>query len=226
MIKANRYKIIFLDWDGTMSGSRFWGQWDKGENKKIYNKIQKDFFTLQSEFIVRWMKGEETAETCATLLAEITGKSSSALLSALEASCRHMNFISERLPGQIRVLRNEGVRVVIATDNMDTFLRWTVPGMGLRDLVDDILDSHSLSALKREALPSGRSAFFSNYLETHSLLPDEALLIDDNIKNKVVESFGIHFDRVTPNRGLVRILDSLSLRHTRRGNRCTAEAAD
>ena len=210
MTKGGQYKTIFLDWDGTLCSSRFWGEWSKGENKNIYNKIQEDFFAKQGDFLIQWMKGGESAETCVSLLAKITGQPSDVLFDGLRRSCEGMELISGRLPGQIKMLRAKGVRVVIATNNMDTFLRWTVPGMVLGNLVDDILDSYSLKALKREVSQSGRSPFFSDYLTANSLLPGEALLIDDNAKNKVVEKFGICFEQITQNKSLTQILGSLA----------------
>ena len=204
-----KYKTIFIDWDGTLTRARFWGHWATGENAKTYEIIQERFFATEQDFLARWMRGGETAESCATLLSGITGLNPANLLINLEISCKQMQFISESLTSLIHDLRRTGVKVVIATDNMDTFGRWTVPALGLRDMADSILDSYSLHVLKKEALPSGKSAFFSAYLESQGIQPGETLLLDDNAKNKRVEDFGINFIQVTNGNSLATILDSL-----------------
>ena len=36
-------KVIFIDWDGTLSKSRFWEHWQTDDSKN-YNKIQQVLF--------------------------------------------------------------------------------------------------------------------------------------------------------------------------------------
>jgi FMN phosphatase YigB (HAD superfamily) len=204
------YSTIFLDWDGTLCASKFWGHWQTGKYSLLYQEIQEKFFAAEGDFLIRWMKGEETAEDATLLLANITGESQSFLLEHLEKSCWNMEFISERIPSQIQELRRAGVKVLIATDNMDTFLRWTVPALNLERMVDGILDSYSIRALKKESTSAKTSAFFSHIFSNQDDLNQRgAVLIDDSSKNKVVENFGIDFQHVTQDRRVVDILDAI-----------------
>ncbi len=205
----NQYKVVFLDWDGTLCASRFWGQWATGEMAGAYQVIQNEFFAHHGDFIVRWMRGAESAETACSLLSGITGVSSEELLEGLAESCREMQFISIAIPSQIKQLRDKGVKVVLATDNMDTLSRWTLPALMLDGLVDEVLNSYALQALKRDISPLGESLFFAEYLKMHQILPGESLLIDDSGKNSIVESFGIDFEQVTKEKTATAILDSL-----------------
>jgi FMN phosphatase YigB (HAD superfamily) len=83
------------------------------------------------------------------------------------------------IPEMIAQLRAKGLKVVLATDNMDTFHRWTVPSLQLMSLFDDILSSFQLKALKSDCGAEGRSLFFAHYLQTHSIHRGESLVLDD-----------------------------------------------
>jgi beta-phosphoglucomutase-like phosphatase (HAD superfamily) len=90
-----------------------------------------------------------------------------------------MTFADPETPRLVAQLRRRGVRVVIATDNMDSFSRFTVPALGLSEMFDDILNSFELKALKADCDAGGRSLFFQPYLRAQELAPAQCVLIDD-----------------------------------------------
>jgi FMN phosphatase YigB (HAD superfamily) len=79
----------------------------------------------------------------------------------------------------LQAIREQGIKVVLATDNMDAFCRWTVPAMHLGGIFDAILDSASLGVLKDD-LVGGRSPFFGPWLSDQRIAPSEAVLVDDS----------------------------------------------
>lgn len=70
---------------------------------------------------------------------------------------------------------------MIATDNMDTFERFTIPAMKLNELFDDFLISHSLKVLK-EDIQENSISFFDEYLNKNKLTYQETVLLDDCIE--------------------------------------------
>lgn len=46
-------------------------------------------------------------------------------------------------------------------------------------------------------------------MSAHKLMSEETLLIDDNLKKRIVERWGMNFELVTQERSLVKILESL-----------------
>ena len=167
-------------------------------------------FAARMQLLTSWMRGELCAEEVVRFIASEIGADSDELFAGLVESCRRMTFVSDELPELIRRLRETGTKVVIATDNMDTFTRWTIPALGLGDLFDDILDSHSLRALKQDSTPEGESAFFGRYMAKEGLSPEECLLVDDSMQTvAAVEGFGINVLKVKKGQNLVKALSAL-----------------
>jgi FMN phosphatase YigB (HAD superfamily) len=119
------------------------------------------------------------------------------LMTELQYSCENMNFIEDNVMTLIQQIRNKGMAVVIATDNMDTFSRWTAPALKLDKLFDDILLSVDRGALKTDTDADGTSAFFNHFFLSTGIKPKESLLIDDSRNNKAVERFGMNFQHVS-----------------------------
>jgi FMN phosphatase YigB (HAD superfamily) len=162
------------------------------------------------------MKGDYTFEQNIEMLAEELQFDEGTHFQELVKSCQRLRFVSPEVPELVRSLCTNGTIVVIATDNMDNFSRWTVPAMGLADIFDEILNSHDLGGLKRDKEEDGRSVFFSDFLQRRDVLPSECLLIDDGGHNgPVVRGFGIRFCQIERGIGLVpelkRILANLRL---------------
>lgn len=137
-----------------------------------------------------------------------TGLAFDVLLTGLMESCKQMRADRGAL-ALMGELRDRGKRVVIATDNMETFTRWTIPASGIGAHCDDILVSYALKALKKDKRSDGSSAFFGDYIQQHAIDPSQAILVDDSPRNAVVEEFGMQFAQVTPVRTVVAVLGEL-----------------
>lgn len=194
-----KYKVVFLDWNGTLSTSKFWGHWQESGNKyhKYWRSIESALFEQHQHLIDPWMRGEYESEQIVEILSPIVKLDEQTLLRELEESCRKMEFVSPEILEVVKQLRQSGVKVVVATDNMDTFPRWTVPSLRLLNLFDDVLESHSLKSLKIEADAVGQSKFFKNCFRRNRVDPTETVLIEDSSKKKAkIQAFGIDYIEV------------------------------
>jgi hypothetical protein len=206
------YKIVFIDWYATLSHSIFWGHWR--QEGHVYSshlpKIQSLWLNELAPVLVPWMRGELTAEEFVALVAPHIPIDHDTLLSEFIFSCRNMRLVSERIPSLVRQLQQQGCKVVVATDNMDCFSRWTVPALGLNLLFDDILNSHSLRCIKEDLDNNGHSMFFSSYLMQHNVAAEDCVLIDDsNQLGAIVSQMGMPYRHITQRDGLVVELEDL-----------------
>lgn len=183
------YRCIFVDWHQTLSTSLFWehGAEPTHPLHSLYAPVVSSLFH-HSETIA-WMRGERSVEELLQRICLHHHFDYELILQELTVSCKAMQFVSPTIPRSLALLRAAGIRVAIATDNMDTFTRWTVPALKLHELVDDILNSFDLRALKSDLDSSGRSLFFANYLEKHALEPGESILLDDIMRKISLLSF-------------------------------------
>lgn len=158
-----------------------------------------------------WLRGQLTSEEVIASICQGTDFDAALVLKELMVSCQRMKLVAETIPASIASLRAKGIRAVIATDNVDTFHRWTVPSLGLYDIFDGILSSHQLQALKEDKDQGGQSLFFSNYLQTHHIGPGESLLLDDGDGRfgNIIRQFGIDYQHIEPGRGLPPALQTL-----------------
>jgi FMN phosphatase YigB (HAD superfamily) len=207
-----KYKTIFIDWHGTLSNSRFWDRWAKDIDKQhLHQQAQYALFEDAEGLLILkdWMRGLRSVNNVISYLHEATGIPAAELEDELRYTSENMAFINHDVVDRIETLRSMGAKVLIASDNMDTFRLWTIPALGLEGLFDGILTSERRGALKSEVNEDGFSPFFSLYLRQNNIQPGEAVLIDDNQELKLVESLGIDFLHVNAVADLVHHLDDL-----------------
>lgn len=168
-----RPKMIFIDWNGTLSNSLFW------EHTKNREQLAQWLLVENSSLACDWMRGQFTSEDIARKAAAATQIDYETIFSDLRHSCENMKFVSHDVPVLISEISKRDVQTAVATDNMDTFLRWTMPALGLRDLFDHFLVSHSLGVLKDD-FSNGHSLFFRDFMVEHKLRFSDCLLIDDS----------------------------------------------
>lgn len=202
-------RVIFIDWDGTLSVSKFWEQFEQPDHplNLYFSKIQAALFSPSAplaEMRDAWGRGSYSAEQIVNELSKIIALDQDTILRELRESCQSMVFVTNEIPTLIQQIRSKGPKVVIATDNMDTFSRWTTPALKLSEHFDGVLNSANVKALKSDLDPSGNSLFFKDYLEENHLSPQECLIIDDSQNNQgPLSSFGINYHLIEPGTGLV-----------------------
>ena len=172
-------KAILLDWDGTLSLIRFWGHW-RESRPADFEVIQRRVFQENKPLVHAWMRGELRSEDVCAQLEHDHGWPAKELMQELELSCSNAKLTHNLLLEKVSEARSRNMKVLIATDNMDTFARWTVPALGLnKNQFDDIVNSSDLGVLKTDVDSNGRLPFFDQIFENHHLQPADCILIDD-----------------------------------------------
>jgi FMN phosphatase YigB (HAD superfamily) len=172
-------RVVFVDWYKTLSTSLFWQRGPGCLLSATDSARVHDYVFSREELLRRWMLGALAAEDVCALAADGLGLTAPDLLADLEHSCRRMEFHDPAAVDAVQAIRRRGIRVALATDNMDAFTRWTVPALQLRSLFDGVLDSASLGTLKADLI-DGQSRFFEPWLSDHGNTPSEAVLVDDS----------------------------------------------
>ena len=175
-----RYKTIFFDWNKTLSNSLFWEQLSHAEHERhAWNgNISSYLFKENKHLVSDWMKGLIDAEGIVEKISAQYEYPVDILLEDLAESCRSMNLVSDEILPLVQMLRESGTKCVIATDNMDTFMRYTVPALELEKYFDDILVSFDKGLFKFD-VKDGVTPFFDGYLTENNLSYRDVALIDD-----------------------------------------------
>lgn len=105
------------------------------------------------------MRGEQTSEQIVHQIAKVADLNKEELISEFIESCKSMKLVSDRIFEITKQLQSQGVKVVVATDNMDSFTRWTIPALKLETMFDNILNSYDLGVLKGDFDDKGESLF-------------------------------------------------------------------
>lgn len=207
-------RAVFIDWAGTLSVSKFWEHLqDPAHNLAHVPRVIDDIFSSTDSLnylIVSWMRGQLKSEEVIKVISKRAQVDPDVLLKEFIVSCQNMKFVSDQVPTLVKSIKGKGVKVIVATDNMDSFSRWTVPAMRLDQIFDDVLNSHYRGALKQDVDPEGKSLFFRDYLEENGLKPGQSILIDDSSNNRsVAQKLGIVYKQVPFGKGLTTKLAEL-----------------
>jgi FMN phosphatase YigB (HAD superfamily) len=172
-------RVVFVDWHDTLSTSLFWQQRPGCRLSAADSARVENYVFGGTELVRPWMLGAVSAEDVCTCAAESLGLAAADLLADLELGCRCFEFDDPASVEAVRAIRDQGIKVVLATDNMDAFCRWTIPALHLGAIFDAILDSASLGVLKGD-LVGGQSPFFCPWLSDQRIAPTEAVLVDNS----------------------------------------------
>jgi hypothetical protein len=200
--------VVFVDWHQTLSTSLFW---EHGHGCRLppatLARVSTYVFT-QPQLVRHWMLGAVVAEDVCALAAGYFGVGADDVLADLEQSCRRMELCDPAVVDTLRLISERGIKVVLATDNMDTFRRWTIPALRLDSVFDDVLTSDACGALKTD-LFDRRSPFFSPWLAGRGIAPSDAVLIDDT-RVAAAEAIGINVRLIEDPSNLATTLANLA----------------
>lgn len=191
-------RAVFVDWHGVLSRDPFWLSIVGNGNHPLRSRLQAKLGEIFSRDLViadEWMRGARSSEEIISAMAiGLDRRFKQDFLSRrLDVDCRRMR-VNVELFEVLRALRaRTPALVVIATDNMDCFVRAfqyvqsrarrsATPSETLADwavFCDDIVCSSEIGRLKSED-PMG---FFGPWLSAHDLSFSDALLIDDRADN-------------------------------------------
>jgi len=205
-----KIKALFIDWNKTLSQSLFWSQLAEQNHPyhHYYQIINSWLFEKNSQLLEPWMRGSLTAEWICQKLAAENDLEWTVVFETLKESCAQMSLCSLEIIDLIKKIRQRNIKVVVATDNMDTFRRFTINGLSLENIFDDFLISCELKMLKYDT-KNQRIPFFEPFLKNNKLSYNEVELLDDSIdKSGIYEKLGFKINLVENSDDLIRYLHS------------------
>jgi FMN phosphatase YigB (HAD superfamily) len=207
-----RCKTVFLDWNGTLSRSEFFDHLkDPDHPNSNLHEVLEDTLNLElwPSLAKPWMRGELKTEDIAQAMADRSGVPYDTVFQEIVEGSKSVKIDQEVLEVVSRI-RENGVKVLIATGNVDAFDRWTVPALGLEEHFDGIINSYALQVLKKDRDEDGNSLFFREFFEAHDISPEECIIIDDmQDEEGVIESFGMKLVRLAPDMSLSEELNKI-----------------
>lgn len=173
-------RVVFVDWHGVMSESRFWTS--IRNHPAVTSQVDFDnaltgLFT--SEAVNDWMRGELTTRDIVSQF--LVSDDDPALVEFFERQVIRECAASttrRRLVQSLKSLRSS-YHIVLATDNMDCFSAALPVRRDLMSVFDDYLTSAEIGVLKAE----DPERFFLPWLEEHAIPVQASVLIDDRAKN-------------------------------------------
>jgi FMN phosphatase YigB (HAD superfamily) len=176
---------------------------------EVYNIWDKALFNKPKEYIQDWMRGSFTTEEVLREIANETNTEFEKVLSEFTKGCESMEYVSDEIPNIVDTLKKKGYYIVVATNNMDCFTRWTVPFMELEKLFDEILNSYYLRGLKHDT-KNGKSVFFKKFFEEYNVTPQNCIFLDDSTdKEGYIASLGVKYVQIKNSEDLLKRLKSL-----------------
>lgn len=172
-------KHLLIDWSKTLSHSLFWDNSNSIES----TSARRWLFENNTNLVSPWMKGKYSAEQICNLIATDTALDPKKLVNELIASCQRMTLCSQEIYPLIAKIKKRNYSVVIATDNMDTFTRFTIPALKLANYFDDFLVSAELKILKETLSRDNEPLFFTKYIKKNRCDFHDLILLDDSITN-------------------------------------------
>jgi FMN phosphatase YigB (HAD superfamily) len=162
IVNNMKYKTIFIDWDKTLSFSKFWENWRGTNLDSKYTAIQEKLFS-QKQIIDNWMIGKYSSEEISKMVSKLVDLDYQIILDSLIQSAKNM-IVEDSVLKKIKTLKNTGVNLVVATNNMDTFNRWTFPALKLDKFFNEVLNSFYVGAHKFQIDDLGKSLFFNDFI--------------------------------------------------------------
>jgi len=174
--------IIFIDFNGVISYQPFWNSIQSPDHELHYlsEHIERFLFKENINIVNDWMMGKQTSEEIHNLLrARLpVDFSKDALFRVFKNDCINID-VYDRILNAIMSLRDKSY-LVLMTDNMDCFDRFTVPSNPrLREVFDYIVNSSSTGRGKR----SLNCKSFIDVIDKFSTSHPHSILIDDSNGN-------------------------------------------
>lgn len=181
-------QLLFVDFDGVLSHTYFWHSL-KNLNHPLHDYadcIDDFLFKQNRELINEWMVGKHTSEDINQFIAENLNIPYSQLFDVFKKDCANMK-ISKNILKKLAELKQK-YYLILATGNMDSFDRFTLPAeKELSQVFDEIHNSFNFGLLKT----SNGGEYFKNVVINKKVAFDHCYLIDDSQKTcNLFESLG------------------------------------
>jgi FMN phosphatase YigB (HAD superfamily) len=196
-IKKLHRKILFVDFNGVISYDNFWKELeDKTHPLNSYHHLIENFlFKEKPEIIKDWMLGKYTSEEVHEILNIAVGVPYLDLFEIFERGCRNID-VSTSVLEKIQELR-KNYYCILATGNMDSFDRFTLPSnLILKESFDEIDNSYNLGIFKT----TNNGQYFLDKARILSVEISNCVLVDDsarvcevfeNLGGRALRSYGV-----------------------------------
>jgi FMN phosphatase YigB (HAD superfamily) len=172
-------KLICSDCNGVLDHldhdySKFGYYITKESNSEILDNIQKILWN--NKYLVKsWMKNEISYEDVHLILSSKTNIAKEYYDKILIQSIKEFEWNWD-LINLFQKYRQQGIKVIMTTDNTDVFSTIAIPYNNFNKYFDKIYNSSELKLLKGE----DNYRFFDNIAKEFTLSPNEILIMDDN----------------------------------------------
>ena len=165
--------IIFIDFNGVISYKNFWSSLEK-DNPIVYEKLNQVLFGENSQMVKDWMLWKYQSEEICEFLSDNLNVDYNYIYDTFVQDCKNIDLSSK-----IRELLNdlkECYHIVLVTDNMDSFTRFTVKNnLDYFDVFDLIFNSADEWYFKVNA--------YLKYINYYNSKVELSYLIDDSARN-------------------------------------------
>lgn len=166
---------LFIDFDGTLCHNRFW----KSLGKENYDRVS-EFVFGSGELANGWMRGDYDSEQICQIVSDKLKIDYQILWGSLIMDCESLKVLPEDLE-KIDLLRKRYTTAIV-TVNMDCFDRFIVPGLGLFNHFDFIINSCKEGVFKCANNRGNKAGLIEIALSKTNADAGRSILIDD-LKN-------------------------------------------
>lgn len=199
--------ILFVDFNGVISYQNFWNSIYSEDHKlfNLRNDINTFVFVENKNFVKDWMVGLHTAEEAHDLIKEKFDIDKDYLFEIFKKDAETID-VSEKILLKLQDLKSK-YKVVMITDNMDTFTRFTLPNNPeISRTFDGIFVSFHTGKLKK----TDEGKVFKNIVNLFDSKLEESILVDDSKSNcELFESIGGKSICITGENEVIEKLNSL-----------------
>lgn len=197
--------ILFIDFNGVISYEPFWFSLKNNEKySKDFELIENFLFKQNRKIISDWMLGGYSTEDVHNILQKELNIPAE-IISIFKKDCENLD-ISSKILQKVNELR-KFYYCILATDNMDSFVRFTLPNRKeLTESFDEINDSYTMKQCKS----SFDGLYFKKKITEKRAIIENSILIDDSPNNcKVFESIGGQSYQVKNENDVLKALSSI-----------------
>ncbi|MEI6553255.1 MAG: HAD family hydrolase [bacterium] len=191
-------KTLLIDFDGTLCYDRFW----RSLESETTQKVQEYLFLSDNTIVKDWMNGIHTSEDVNKKVSEKLGLDYKYLWNLFVKDCQTMQ-VDEMVLSKIMELKKD-YKIILVTDNMDCFDRFTIPALKLNEYFDEVVNSFNERTSKNE----NEGQLFSEVIERLGSTLSESILMDNSEKTcEIFNNLGGTSCLVTKEKPLIFWLD-------------------
>jgi hypothetical protein len=171
--------ILFVDFNGVLSYGWFWSSLQDSTHSlsEYLPKIQELVFKDKVGICDNWMRGHMTSEEVHRIIAERLDVSYESIWEIFQHDCIRLD-VSIPILNALNLLKSK-YKIILATDNMDSFDRFTRPANPKLETTFDVIHN---SWPRRQLKWDNDGEYFAKQIDSQGVKAGDCLLIDDSRK--------------------------------------------